>query len=266
MIEALEHGFMQRSLLAGVLVGSACSLMGAFLVLRRQSLFGDGIAHVAFGGIAAGFFTGVFPLWTTFAAAIAGGIGLQRLRSYAGISGETAVAVVLVTGLAAGVLLISYGGGFSTDLFGFLFGNILLVGGEDLTIISITSIAVIAVILPLRGQLLHAAFSEEQARVSGVHVTALNYLFVAIAAVTVVASMRLVGMLLISALVVLPNVAAMSLGLGFARTLAASAAISATSVVTGVLISYYLDLAPSGAIVAVALSIMGIMLARRRLL
>ena len=264
VIEALEHGFVQRALVVGVLAGVTCSMMGSFLVLRRQSLFSDGIAHVAFGGIAVGLFAGVFPFWTSMVAAVAGALGLQKLRSGSGVPGDAAVAVVLVMGLAVGVLLISASGGFSTDLFGVLFGSILLVSAEDALAISVASAAVIAALLALRGPLLHIAFNEEQARASGLQVTLLNYVFVAMGAVMVVASMRLVGILLISALVVVPNVAAMALGMGFARTLAASAAISAASVASGVLLSYYLDLAPSGAMVAVVLGIMVCALAWRR--
>lgn len=264
-MEILEYGFMQRALLSGVLVGVACSFMGAFLVLRRHSLFGDGIAHVAFGGVAVGLFAGVFPLWTAFAAAVGGALGLQKLRTWTGISGDSAVAVVLVSGLAVGVLLVSAAGGFSVDLFGFLFGSILLVGAEDAVLISAVSAGVIATMLALRRQFLHIAFSEEQARVSGLNVAALDYLFMAMAAITVVSSMRLVGILLISALVVIPNIAAMSLGFGFARTVAASAAISAASVVAGVVLSFYLDLAPSGTIVLTALAVMGFVLAASRL-
>lgn len=264
-MEVLEYGFMQRALLSGVLVGVACSFMGSFLVLRRYALFGDGIAHVAFGGVAVGLFAGVFPLWTAFIAAVAGGIGLQKLRSWTGISGDSAVAVVLVTGLAVGVILVSAAGGFSVDLFGFLFGSILLVGVQDTVIILAACAGVITTLLLLRRQFMHIAFSEEQARVSGLNVTALNYLFVAMAAVTVVASMRLVGILLISALVVLPNIAAMSLGLGFARTVLASVVISAFSVVMGVMLSYYLDLAPAGTIVMTAVAVMGCVLAFSRL-
>ena len=265
VIEALEHGFVQRALIVGVLAGVACSMMGAFLVLRRQALFSDGIAHVAFGGIAVGLFAGTLPFWTAMAAAVAGGLGLQRLRSGGSVPGDAAVAVVLVSGLAAGILLISASGGFSTDLFGVLFGSILLISTEDALTVSVASAAVIGALLALRGQLLHIAFSEEQARASGMRVTLLNYVFVAMAAVMVVASMRLVGILLITALVVVPNVAAMALGMGFARTLAASAAVAAASVASGVLLSFYLDLAPSGAMVAAALCIMACALAWRRL-
>ncbi|ABK77684.1 ABC-type Mn2 /Zn2 transport system, permease component [Cenarchaeum symbiosum A] len=251
VLEALAYGFMQKALIAGAAVAVTCSLVGMFLVLRRYSLFGDGISHVAFGGVAAGLFLGVFPLWGAYAASILGGLSLQRLRS-SSIPGDAAVAVVLVSGLAAGVILVSASGGFSADLFSFLFGSILLVSIEDVVVTVAASAGVAGAILALRGQLLHISFSEEQARISGINVTLLNYLFVALAAVAVVTSMRLVGILLISALVVVPSVTAMLFGRGFGITLVISASVSVFSVVLGILLSYYASLAPSGTIVAVA--------------
>ena len=131
ILEALSYAFMQKALIAGVAVGIICTFMGTFLVLRRYSLFGDGIAHVAFGGISVGLFLGVFPLWTAFIVSIFGGLGLQKLRQSTKISGDSAVAVVLVSGLAVGVILVSSSGGFSVDLFSFLFGSILLISQED---------------------------------------------------------------------------------------------------------------------------------------
>ena len=104
VFEALSYGFMQKALVAGIAVGLICSFMGTFLVLRRYSLFGDGIAHVAFGGVSVGLFLGVFPLWTAFIVSIFGGLGLQKLRQSTKISGDAAVAVVLVSGLSIGVI------------------------------------------------------------------------------------------------------------------------------------------------------------------
>ena len=144
ILEALSYGFMQKALIAGIAVGLICSFMGTFLVLRRYSLFGDGIAHVAFGGISVGLFLGVFPLWTAFIVSIFGGIGLQKLRQSTKISGDAAVAVVLVSGLAVGVILVSSSGGFSVDLFSFLFGSILLISNEDTIMILAISAGIIA--------------------------------------------------------------------------------------------------------------------------
>ena len=256
ILEALSYGFMQKALIAGIAVGLICSFMGTFLVLRRYSLFGDGIAHVAFGGISLGLFLGVFPLWTAFIVSILGGLGLQKLRQSTKISGDSAVAVVLVTGLAIGVILVSASGGFSVDLFSFLFGSILLISQEDTIMILAISAGIIATLTILQKQFLHLTFNEEQAKLSGMRTTLLNYAFVVLASITVVTSMRLVGILLISALIVIPNITAMMFGKGFKKTVFISMSISVISVVSGILVSYFLNVAPSGTIVMIAVGIL----------
>ena len=256
ILEALSYGFMQKALIAGIAVGLICSFMGTFLVLRRYSLFGDGIAHVAFGGISVGLFLGVFPLWTAFIVSILGGLGLQKLRQSSKISGDSAVAVVLVTGLAIGVILVSSSGGFSVDLFSFLFGSILLISQEDTIMILAISAGIIATLTILQKQFLHLTFNEEQAKLSGMRTTLLNYAFVVLASITVVTSMRLVGILLISALIVIPNITAMMFGKGFKKTVFISMSISVISVVSGILVSYFLNVAPSGTIVMIAVGIL----------
>ena len=256
ILEALSYGFMQKALLAGIAVGLICSFMGTFLVLRRYSLFGDGISHVAFGGISVGLFLGVFPLWTAFIVSIFGGIGLQKLRQSTKISGDAAVAVVLVSGLAVGVILVSSSGGFSVDLFSFLFGSILLISNEDTIMILAISAGIIATLTILQKQFLHLTFNEEQAKLVGLSTTLLNYAFVVLASITVVTSMRLVGILLISALIVIPNITAMMFGKGFKKTVFISMGIAVISVISGILVSYFLNVAPSGTIVVIAVGIL----------
>ena len=256
ILEALSYGFMQKALVAGIAVGIICSFMGTFLVLRRYSLFGDGIAHVAFGGISVGLFLGVFPLWTAFIVSIFGGLGLQKLRQSSKISGDAAVAVVLVSGLAVGVILVSSSGGFSVDLFSFLFGSILLISNEDTMMILGISAGIITTLVILQKQFLHLTFNEEQAKLVGLRTTLLNYAFVVLASITVVTSMRLVGILLISALIVIPNITAMMFGKGFKKTVCISMGISTISVTSGILLSYSLNLAASGTIVIIAVGIL----------
>ena len=263
VLEALSYGFVQKALVAGIAVALICSFMGTFLVLRRYSLFGDGIAHVAFGGVSVGLFLGVFPLWTAFIVSIFGGLGLQKLRQSTKISGDAAVAVVLVSGLAIGVILVSSSGGFSVDLFSFLFGSILLISNEDTVMILGISAGIIATLVVMQKQFLHLTFNEEQAKIAGLPVTVLNYAFVILASVTVVTSMRLVGILLISALIVIPNISAMMFGKGFKKTVIISMSISVISVVIGILLSYYYNVAPSGTIVMIAVAILiGVLAAR----
>lgn len=254
--EFLGYTFMQRGLIAGAAIAIICSLMGTFLVLRRQSLFGDALSHMAFGGISVGLFTGIYPLWTAYAVSILGALGMTKLRKSTKISGDAAIAVLLVSGFGMGVLLISATGGFSIDLFSFLFGSILLISNTDTILVLIISSGLALSLVLLRKQLLHFTFDEEQARVSGLNVDRLNYVFVAIAGITVITSMRLVGILLISALIVLPNITSMLFGKGFKQTVTVSISISVFSVIFGIILSYYFDLAPSGIIVMISVAIL----------
>jgi zinc transport system permease protein len=255
-LEILSYSFIQKGLLAGIAIAIICSLMGVFLVLRRYSLFGDAVAHMAFGGISVGLLAGVYPLWTAFAVSVLGALGITKLRKSTKISGDAAIAVLLVSGLGVGVLLISATDGFRVDLFSFLFGSILLISTEDTLLILGISAGIVAALTALRKQLLHMTFDEEQAKVSGINVDRLNYIFVILASITVITSMRLVGILLISALVVLPNITSMMFGKGFKKTVIISISISVFSVVSGIILSYYLDLAPSGTIVMITVAIL----------
>ena len=213
--------------------------------------------------VSIGLFLGVFPLWTAFIVSIFGGLGLQKLRQSTKISGDAAVAVVLVSGLAIGVILVSSSGGFSVDLFSFLFGSILLISNEDTILILGISAGIIATLVVLQKQFLQLTFDEEQAKLAGLPVTLLNYVFVTLASITVVTSMRLVGILLISALIVIPNITAMMFGKGFKKTVGISMSISVISVVSGILLSYYYNVAPSGTIVVIAVVILiGVLVAK----
>ena len=254
-MEIFEFGFMQRALIAGIAISSVCSIIGLFLVLRRQSLFGDSLAHMAFGGLAIGLFTNTYPLWTAFVASILASVGITKLRHSTNIPADSAVAIMLSAGLALGILLLSISGGFSVDLFGFLFGNILLISFEDTLLILVITAVVLTSVSILYRQFLYITFDEEQAKVSGINVMRLNYLFIILASLTVIASMRLVGILLISSLIVMPNITAMMLGRGFKRTALISVVVSVVSVICGITSSYIFNSAPSGTIVLISISI-----------
>ena len=247
---------MQRALLSGVVVAATCSVVGLFLVLRRQSLFGDALSHVAFGGIAVGLFTNIYPLWTALVVSILASLGITKLRQSTKIPPDAAVAVMLSSGLAVGIVLIGLAGGFSLDLESFLFGSILLIGMQDQIMILLLSAAVLLIVFKLHRQLMYVAFSEDQARVSGINVTRLNYLFIGLASLTVIASLRLVGVLLISSLIVIPNITAMMFGKGFKKTALLSIIIAVSSVVIGIVISYVANLAPGGTIVLTTIFIL----------
>ncbi|MFL6475847.1 MAG: metal ABC transporter permease [Nitrososphaera sp.] len=254
VLEALEFGFLQRAIIAGVSVAITSSVIGLFLVLRRNSLFGDALSHAAFGGIAIGLVTNVYPLWTGLILSVLGAVGITKLRQSAKIPADATVAILLSSGLALGILLISLSGGFTLDLFSFLFGSILLVSIEDtLAILTMTGI-IIATIILLYRQLMYITFDEEQAQVSGLPISRLNYLFIILSSVAVIVSMRLVGILLVSSLLVIPNVTALLFNKGFRKTALISVLISIFSVVTGITISYVANLAPAGTIVLVSVA------------
>jgi zinc transport system permease protein len=252
VFEIFQFGFIQRALISGIAVAVSCSVIGLFLVLRRQSLYGDAISHVAFGGIAVGLFTNIYPIWTAFAVSILASLGITKLRESTKIPGDSAVAVLLSAGLAIGVVLIGLSGGFSLDLYSFLFGSILLINYNDQLLVVILSFIILATMYKMYKKFIYIAFDEEQAKVSGISVTKLNYLFIVLAGITVITSVRLVGVLLISSLIVIPNITAMMLGKGFNKTLVISIFIAVISVIGGILISYVMNLAPGGTIVIIS--------------
>jgi zinc transport system permease protein len=254
IFDIIQYGFMQRALISAIAISIICSIVGLFLVLKRHSLFGDALAHVAFGGISLGLFTGVYPLWTAYIVAILSAVGVNKLRESTKIPPDSSIAVLLTSGLAIGVILISISGGFTLDLFSFLFGNILLVSNDDVIMILITDAIVIPVIYIFYKKLVLIIFDENQAKVSGLNVTWINTLFIILASITIMASIRLVGVLLISSLIVVPNITALMLGKGFKKTMFISCAVSVFSVVFGIVISYYSNLAPSGTIVLTMVS------------
>jgi zinc transport system permease protein len=255
VFEIFQFGFIQRALISGIAVAVSCSTIGLFLVLRRQSLYGDALSHVAFGGIAVGLFTNIYPIWTAFAVSILASLGMTKLREFTKIPGDSAVAVLLSAGLAVGVVLIGLSGGFSLDLYSFLFGSILLISYNDQLLIVILSFIISTIMYKIHRKFIYIAFDEEQAKVSGIDVTKLNYLFIVLAGLTVIASVRLVGVLLISSLIVIPNITAMMLGKGFKKTLLISIFIAIVSVIGGILISYVMNLAPGGTIVIISVGI-----------
>src|SRR5437899_5982938 len=188
--EIISYGFMQRALVSGIAIALMCSVVGLFLVLRRHSLFGDALAHSAFGGIAAGLYLGIYPLWTAFVVSISSALVLAKIKQKFDISGDATVAMLLSSGLAMGVILISIARGFTVDIFSFLFGSILLVSLQNTLLILGICASILIIILLLDRQLMHTTFNEEQAQVSGIPVGSLNYLFVVIAAITVVSSLQ----------------------------------------------------------------------------
>ena len=255
--EILTYTFMHRALIAGIAIAILCSVIGLFLVLRRYSLFGDALAHSSFGGIALGLFAGVYPLWTAYGVSILSALIITKIKDRYNISGDASIAVLLSSGIAAGLVIISFSGGFSIDIFSFLFGSILLISVNDTVLILALTGGILIVILLLYRQLLYSTFNEEQAKVSGIPVEKINYLIIFMAGLTVVTSIQLVGVLLISALFVIPNVTAIMYGRGFKQTAIISISFSVFSVLSGILISYIFDITPAGTIVLFSIGLLG---------
>ncbi|MDH3361366.1 MAG: metal ABC transporter permease [Nitrosopumilus sp.] len=247
---------MHRALISGVAIAILCSVIGLFLVLRRYSLFGDAIAHSSFGGIALGLLAGIYPLWTAYGVSITSALIITKIKDRYNISGDASIAVLLSSGIAVGLVIIGFSGGFTIDIFSFLFGSILLVSVNDTILILALTGVILIVILLLYRQILYSTFNEEQAKVSGIPVEKINYLIVFMAGLTVVTSIQLVGVLLISALFVIPNVTAIMYGKGFKQTAIISMSFSVFSVVIGILISYIFDITPAGTIVLLAIGLL----------
>jgi zinc transport system permease protein len=248
----LESEFMRLAFGAGAVVGVLAPAVGFFLVQRRQSLVGDGIGHVAFAGVAAGILLDVSPILTALVAAVLGGLAIELLRARGGTAGDQALALVFYTGIAAGVVLVSAAGSLNVDLFQYLFGSILTVTRTDLALIAGLGAVGLVTLGLLYRPLAGIVVDEEGARVAGVPIGALNVTVAALAAVTVAVSMRVVGILLVAALMVLPVTAAGRIAWSMRSTFVLSTVIGLASVLVGLTISYYADLPPGGTIVLVA--------------
>jgi zinc transport system permease protein len=248
----LELEFMRLALAVGAVVGLLAPAVGFFLVERRQSLLGDGIGHVAFAGVAAATVLEVAPVPAALVAAVAGALTIEWLRSRGGAAADQALALVFYTGLAVGVVLVSLAGKLDVSLYQYLFGSILTVTRTDLAVVATLGAGALATIGVLLRPLFAAVLDEDGARVGGVPIGALNAVVAALAALTVALSMRIVGVLLIAALMVLPVAAAGRIAWSLHSTLALGIGIGLVSSLTGLVLAYYGDLPPGGTIVLVA--------------
>jgi zinc transport system permease protein len=255
MPEILQYDFMQRALLAGTMIGVIAPLIGVFIVLRRLSLIADTLAHVALAGIAASLLLRVHPFAGALVAVLLGAAGIERLRVSGRLFGEAALAVFLSGGVALAVVLISLAGGFNVDLFAVLFGAITLVQPADLWAILVLGLVVLVAVGMFYKELFAITFDEESARVQGVPVDLLNLLLTTLVALTVVVAMRVVGVLLTSALIAIPAITALRLSHSFRQTLGVAVLCSLASVLVGTVASFYFDIAAGGAIVLVALGL-----------
>ncbi|GGU45392.1 ABC transporter [Streptomyces violascens] len=256
MMELLNSPFMQRALIAAVLVGITAPAVGIYLVQRRQALMGDGIGHVAMTGVGLGFLLSTSPVWMATLVSVLGAVTMELIRWYGKTRGDIALAMLFYGGMAGGVLFINLApGGSTANLNSYLFGSLSTVSQSDVWAIGLLAAFVLAVTVGLRRQLFAVSQDEEFARVTGLPVRALNLLTAVTAAVTVTVAMRVVGLLLVSALMVVPVAAAQQLSRSFALTFAIAVAIGVTVTLSGTVVTYYEDVPPGAVIVLFTIAI-----------
>jgi len=256
--ELLDLEFMRRALVAATITGLAAPAVGTYLVQRRLALLGDGIGHVALTGVALGVLTGVAPLLTAVLVAVAGAVGIELMRTYGRTSGDVALAMLFYGGIAGGVLLINLAGDGAAQLNSYLFGSITTVSEADLWVVGVLGLVVPVLAVGLAPQLFAVCQDEEHARVSGVPVQVYGILVAVLAAVTITVAMRTVGLLLVSALMVVPVATAQQLTRSFRATHLAAMALGLLAALGGVVTSYEINAQPGPTIVVLALAVFAV--------
>jgi zinc transport system permease protein len=253
MFEIFEYGFMVRAFIAGTAIALIAPMIGTFLVLKRFSLFADSLAHVALAGVAIGILAGIYPVFTAVITCVLAAVLMEKLRSSSKVYSDSALSLFLSGSLAIALVLISLAKGFNVNLFGYLFGSITAVQNEDVMIIVSLSAMVVLLMICFYKEFFYIAFDEESAKVSGIPVKGINLLLMSMAAVTVSLSMRVVGILMVGALMVIPVLTALQIARSFKNTFFYGILCSLLSVFAGLILSYYLDIIAGGAIVICAL-------------
>jgi zinc transport system permease protein len=253
--DILSFSFMQHALLAALLVGLAAPIVGVFLVQRRLSLIGDGMGHVALAGVAVGVFTNQSPVLTALVFAVLAAVGIELVRARGRTSGDVALAIMFYGGIALGVVVIGRSNGAPTNLDSYLFGAISTTTQADLVVFAVLAFVVVALTWALAPRLFAVANDEEYARAMGMAVTALNITLAVLTAVTVVVAMRVVGLLLISALMIVPNATAQLVAGSFRSAMRTAVVIGVICSVGGVTASFYANTAPGGTIVLLAIAL-----------
>ncbi|QCJ43487.1 metal ABC transporter permease [Bacillus sp. S3] len=265
MIQGLFHyEFLQNAFLTGLMIGFLAPLLGVFIVVRRLSLIADALSHVTLAGIAASLLierkytmmSGLNPLYLGMVFSVGGALFIEKLRGVYKHYQELAIPIILSGGIGLGVIFISLANGFNTDLFSYLFGSVSAVSRTDLWVIFIISLVVILVIILLYKELFLLSFDEEHAKASGIAAKSIHFIFIVMVALVIAASMRIVGILLVSSLMTLPVAASIRIAKGFKQTIFFSLLFGEVSVLGGLFTAYYLDLAPGGTIVMLAVFIL----------
>ena len=255
MTEMLSYDFMQRAFLAGIIIAILASISGTFVVLKRYSLIGETLAHSSLLGVAVGLIAGYNPLWAAVVFAVISAWIIEYLRSAFSLYSDAVLSILLSGSLAAAVIIVSLGGAFNNSLFSYLFGSILSVTYEDVVTIAIFGTLALGTLLFFSKELYFIAYDEEVAKVSGIKVKFLNFLLVSVVAIIIALSIRVVGSLLIGALMVIPTVSALQFRVGFLKSVVISLSIALFSVILGMTLSFHFSL-PSGA--TIVLCVLGI--------
>lgn len=249
-VEALQYDFIRRALLVGSLIALCCSFLGTFLVLRKLSMIGDGLAHVSFATVALALLFSASPLLLSIPLVTLASFAILGLSEKAELHGDAAIGLVSSFSIAVGVLIASLAKGFNVDLMSYLFGSILVISRSDVIISVILSVVVLAVVVFFFNSLFAVTYDEEFARVMGFNTRFLNYLIAVLTSITIALGIRVVGTMLISSLIVFPTVTALQVAKGFKMTIVISAFVSVSCVIIGVFVSYMFNL-PTGATIVI---------------
>ncbi|MFA5095336.1 MAG: metal ABC transporter permease [Candidatus Paceibacterota bacterium] len=248
ILNFLQYSFIQKAFFAGSFVAIVCSVLGLFLVLRKMSLIGDGLSHVSFGAIALGLFFGIYPFYIAVPVVMIASILILKISEKAKVYGDSAIGIISAVGIAGGVILASVSSGFNVDLFSYLFGSILAISNTEVILSIVLSLVVLAVIYLFYWDLFSATFDEEYAKTTGIRTNFINMILTLLTAITVVLSVKMVGIMLVSALLILPAATALQFAKGFKMAMAIGSIVSLISVLLGITLSFFLDL-PTGAII-----------------
>lgn len=266
--ELLEYGFFQRALVGGAMAAVACATVGVFILLRKEAMLGHGIAHVSFGGVAIGVYMvslgiyvgseDTFPLVTALLVSVVAMLTITTLRRRGIAESDAAIAMVTAMGFALGIIIISMADGFSVDLLSFLFGNVLTITWQELALTLVLGTVIVLFVLVFYKELLSITFDESAARLSGLPVRGLGIAFDVLVAFTIVMSIKVVGIILVSALLAIPGITAFQLRLSFRGTMLAAVVFGVMAVVLGIFLSAIYEVATSGLIVVVSLMLLAL--------
>lgn len=250
LLNFLQYSFIQKAFLAGSFIAIICSILGLFLVLRKMSLIGDGLSHVSFGAIALGLFLGIYPFYIAVPLVMLASILILKISEKAKVYGDAAIGIVSAIGISSGIILASLSKGFNVDLFSFLFGNILAISTLEVILSVILSLVVLTTVYTFYWDLFSTTFDEEYAKTTGIKTNSINLLLTILTSLTVVLAVKMVGVMLVSALLILPAVTALQIAKSFKIALIISSLVSLISVIIGITISFFFDL-PTGATIVI---------------